>query len=194
MFVSHNLGAVENLCKRAVLLDQGRILLANDVHKVIQSYQSSFSHAGTNHWEVILKNDQAIFLSKANLSLTGSQPNQTLIVISEITSAAFHKDVFLAFDVSNSIGITIFQAIPNLTPFIKYGSVKQIVRTEIELPPLIPDYYKISIWMGTHNTETLCWEKEILGFEITESPTEGRNFPHSHQNVFLVPNSRIVNG
>ncbi len=194
LFVSHNLGAVENLCKRAVLLDQGRILLANDVHKVIQSYQSSFSHAGTNHWEVILKNDQAIFLSKANLSLTGSQPNQNLIVISEITSAAFHKDVFLAFDVSNSIGITIFQAIPNLTPFIKYGSVKQIVRTEIELPPLIPDYYKISIWMGTHNTETLCWEKEILGFEITESPTEGRNFPHSHQNGFLVPNSRIVNG
>ena len=194
LFVSHNMAAVENLCKRAVLLHQGKVLRVDDVYKVIQSYQSSFSSIGVNQWEATSRKDTLLFLSKASLTLNGSQPNHRLLLTCEITSTAFHKDVFLAFDISNSIGVTICQAIPKLTPFIKYGLDNQIIHTEIELPPLIPDYYKVSIWLGTHNTETLCWEKEILGFEITESPTEGRNFPHSHNNGFLVPNSKIING
>ena len=193
LFVSHNMAAVENLCKRAVFLEHGKILLINNVQRVIQSYQSSFSSNGSTHWEVTNRNDATIFLSKASLLLKGSQPHHALQVICEVISGNLHKDVFLAFDISNSIGTPICQAIPKLTPFIKYGSVAQIIQTEIELPALIPDYYKVSIWLGTHNTETLCWEKEILGFEITDSPMEGRNFPHSHHNGFLVPNSRIIN-
>jgi lipopolysaccharide transport system ATP-binding protein len=193
LFVSHNMAAVENLCKRAIFLDQGKVLQESDVHTVIQSYQASFSNGQANLW---VANEESkklpIFLSKASLSLNGNQPNHTLTVTTEIISTVPHKEVFLAFDFSNSMGVTICQAIPKLTPFIKYNSGGQVIYTEIELPALIPDSYKVSIWLGTHNTETICWEKEILGFEITDSPTEGRNFPHSHHNGFMVPKSRII--
>jgi lipopolysaccharide transport system ATP-binding protein len=193
LFVSHNLAAVENLCKTAILLDKGKMVLSANVQTVIKKYQQSFSNLVADKWTSVNRSAHA-YLSQAEVRLNGSQPNHKLMIRSEIISNVPHKDAFIAFDISNSLGITICQAIPNLKPFIKYQSESQVLSTEIDLPPLIPDQYKISIWLGTHNTETLCWEKEILGFEITDSPSEGRNFPHSHNNGFVVPHSRIVYG
>ncbi len=192
LFVSHNLAAVENLCRRAVLLDRGKVVEVADVKKIIHHYQSMSTVVQTNQWKISNASKSAMFLCQASLSLSGSQPRLILVVVCEVVSIEQHKDAFLAFDISNSIGITICQAIPRTSPFIRYMPEKQMVVTQIELPPLIPDDYKVSIWLGTHNTETLCWEKEILGFEILDSPTEGRNFPHSHSNGFLVPQSTIV--
>jgi lipopolysaccharide transport system ATP-binding protein len=41
LFVSHNLGAVQALCTRALLLDQGRILATGDIPSVISTYLGS---------------------------------------------------------------------------------------------------------------------------------------------------------
>lgn len=192
LFVSHNMAAVENLCKRAVLLEQGGVLEVADVQKIIHHYQSISSNTQSNQWHAAKSASSSMALTEASLSLNGSQPNHTLVVTCEVMSIEVHKDAFLAFDISNSTGVTVCQAIPNPLPFIKYEPNKQVISAQIELPPLIPDNYKVSIWLGTHNTETLFWEKEILGFEIHDSPIEGRNFPHSHNNGFLVPRSKIV--
>jgi lipopolysaccharide transport system ATP-binding protein len=194
LFVSHNLAAVENLCRSAILLDKGKMVLRADVQRVIQEYQQSFSNVVSNKWKISGKSSGALHLSAAELTLNGCQPSHTLTVKSEITADTAHKDAFIAYDISNSLGITICQAIPSVKPFIKYVGGTQLLTAQVDLPPLIPDQYKVSIWLGSHNTETLCWEKEILGFEITDSPSEGRNFPHSHNNGFIVPHSRIVYG
>ena len=192
LFVSHNMGAVQNLCHKAILLDKGKIVQHALVGEVIKTYQSSFSSKNENEWTGPESKD-ALSLKKVNLSLNGQQPNHKLTVSCEMISKAPHKDVFLAFDIINSLGVPIFQAIPIHEPFIKYNEANQIVKTEIELPPLIPDVYKVSVWLGSHNTETVCWKKEIVGFEILDSPSKGRNFPHSHNNGFMVSTSKIIN-
>lgn len=40
LFVSHNLGAVQRLCPRSLLLEAGRIVMDGPTHKVIQAYMS----------------------------------------------------------------------------------------------------------------------------------------------------------
>lgn len=192
LFVSHNMAAVENLCKRGVLLDGGRIINEGPINEVIERYQLSFGNLYSNEWQRSRETSSPVYVDLVKLKLDGMQPNYKLEITCKIVSQTEHKDSFVAFDVSNSRGMTLFQALPHLEPFIKFSMEEQIITTEIELPPLIPDHYKISVWLGSHNTETLCWEKEIVGFEITESPTKGRNFPHSHHNGFLVPHSRII--
>ena len=84
------------------------------------------------------------------------------------------------------------QAIPKYEPFINYKTGEHSYRIEIELPPLIPDTYKISAWIGSHYTETINWETEIVSFDIFDSPAKGRSIPHSHLSGFMVPNSRIL--
>lgn len=41
IFVSHNLSAIENLCKRSMLLDKGRIVMTGDTNVVINHYLAS---------------------------------------------------------------------------------------------------------------------------------------------------------
>lgn len=41
LFVSHNMGAVRNLCTRAILLELGRVRLNGDTSEVIQSYMAT---------------------------------------------------------------------------------------------------------------------------------------------------------
>jgi lipopolysaccharide transport system ATP-binding protein len=40
LFVSHNMGAIETLCNRAFLIDQGKIVLSGESYKVVSSYLS----------------------------------------------------------------------------------------------------------------------------------------------------------
>ncbi len=194
LFVSHNLAAVENLCSTAILLDKGQVILTDKVDAVINRYQESHYQKQVSGWKNTAARVEKVYFEGLEVALSGEQPTHKLTITSKIKSQVFHSTSFIAFDISNSLGITIFQAIPTLTPFIRYSEEEQQFITEIELPPLIPGYYRVSAWIGPHNTETYCWDKEVVGFEITNSPSVGRNFPHSHHNGFLVPLSRLLHG
>src|SRR5260370_30464159 len=45
LFVSHNMAAVENLCTRAIWIDDGQIRQAGPAPEVIDDYMSTFSHS-----------------------------------------------------------------------------------------------------------------------------------------------------
>lgn len=194
LFVSHNLGAIENLCRNAILLDKGKVISAGYVNEVVRHYQRSYSTQQISRWQRSHLGNEPVYFSNLEVGLSGKQPAHLLTVYCDVISQVQHSDAFLAFDITNSMGIPILQAIPTLTPFINYSREARKYITEIELPPLIPDQYKISAWLGPHNTETFCFDREVIGFEIINSPMEGRNFPHSHHNGFLVQPSRLING
>jgi lipopolysaccharide transport system ATP-binding protein len=41
LFVSHNMAAIEGLCRKAFMLDQGRLATTGDAHEVVEAYLSS---------------------------------------------------------------------------------------------------------------------------------------------------------
>jgi len=46
LFVSHNLGAIRNLCSRAVVLEQGRLMFDGEVREGLALYEKSFAAPG----------------------------------------------------------------------------------------------------------------------------------------------------
>lgn len=192
LFVSHNLAAVETLCSTAMLLEKGSVIQSGPVGEVIRKYQSFYMSQNSLTWTRQIIGKETVYFKEIRAEVVGEQPSLKLHLSCQLVSASQHPEVFLAFEVSNSMGITILQTIPVANPFLGYDAATREIKVEIELPALIPDQYRISAWMGPHNMETLCWEKEVLGFEVTGSPTPGRSFPHSHQHGFLVADSRIV--
>lgn len=193
LFVSHNMAAVSNLCRRAILIDKGKLKKQGTVSEIIHDYQIASNGVNAAQWSTTNPGKSAAYINHVVSHLSGEQPAYKLSVKSSIVSQSNHKNLFIAYDISNSMGVPILQAIPQLQPFIKFSEAEQTIETEIDLPPLIPDQYKVSVWIGEHNTETMCWEREVVAFEIVDSPSKGRNFSHSHSNGFIVPNSRIVN-
>ena len=191
LFVSHNMAAVENLCQRAILLKKGEVEKEGRISDVIAYYQQSFDSTLSNTWNALAPKGH-VYFSGASVQLRGDQPSYQLEINFSMRSLKPHKKGFVAFDISNSLGITILQAIPELEPFVPHSESEQHYKVRVELPPLIPDRYVISFWMGSHNTETLAWEKDIVSFEITDSPTKNRNYPHSFSNGFIAPVSQLI--
>lgn len=191
LFVSHNMAAIENLCSKAFVLEGGKLTFAGEVSGAIAKYQQDQFGIKTSRWICEPAIGKSSLVS-VELSVKGTQPQLELEIDFAFVSGSPHKKLFVAVDISNSMGVTILQAIPELDPFIEFRQGPQAYTICIELPALIPDQYAVSIWLGSHFSETLVWERNIVGFEITESPSRGRTFPHSSSNGFMVPFSKLL--
>jgi lipopolysaccharide transport system ATP-binding protein len=84
------------------------------------------------------------------------------------------------------------QAIPCYENFLHYQKELHLLRINIQLPPLIPGEYLVSVWVGSHNSETMDWIKEAVLFEINESPIKNRSYPHSSDHGYIVPISSCI--
>ncbi|HET6253721.1 MAG TPA: ABC transporter ATP-binding protein [Puia sp.] len=192
LFVSHNMSAVLNLCNKGVVLRNGLLDYCGNLREAVQLYQNS-NMSRSNEWIA----DKAATLPQiryAWLDLAEEQPNLTLKIKVKIGSASNNSPAFIAFDIKNGFGTTIMQAIPSITPFLECNGNEKEYEFQVDLVGLIPDSYYVSIWIGPHNSETYDWQKDILSFEVQQSPTAGRTFPHHYDNGFIVPNSKIIQG
>ncbi|RZK25785.1 MAG: hypothetical protein EOO43_04600 [Flavobacterium sp.] len=192
LFVSHNMDAVRKLCKSGVLLKNGTVQVAGNIDVCLNEYVGGSLSKGANVWS----RNENIFGPKfieASLRLSGSQPNLKLTIDFSVNhTEKEERKSFVAIDIKNSYGVTIMQAIPNLTPFITYEEPKKAFKIDIDLIGLVPDNYHVSLWMGPHNSQTFDYVEDIISFEVLETPMLGRTFPHTMDHGFCVPNSKIV--
>ncbi|ADR22194.1 ABC transporter ATP-binding protein [Marivirga tractuosa] len=193
VFVSHNMGAVQNLCSRGVYLKDGLMEFKGGIEATLENYMFSVNNQiKSSEWINDKESDSVIHLKRCKIKLIGKQPNLILEINTEIASNKKHNKLFVAYDITSASGTPIFQSIPIQTPFIEYNLSLQIVTSKIELPKLIPGLYSVSVWFGEHFSRGVLWEKEIVNFEIENSPELNRTYPHNHKNGFLIEKSDVT--
>lgn len=190
LFVSHNMTAVLNLCNKGIVLKNGMLDFSGTANESIQFYQNNIVKGGS-YWKAKETTD-APQIKEVKQEILGKQPNLVLRTTFTVGSQGNYPPAFIAYDFKNGAGTTIMQAIPNITPFIEFKGQDSTYVSEVELTGLIPDDYYVSVWIGPHNTETYDWKIDILSFEVHESPTIGRIFPHHYHNGFIVPISKMI--
>ena len=163
-----------------------------NLREAVKLYQNS-NMTRSNEW-IADKASPLPQIRYASLGIVEDQPNLTLKIKVKIRSVSNNSAAFIAFDIKNGFGTTIMQAIPSITPFLECNGKEKDYLFQVDLVGLIPDSYFVSVWIGPHNSETYDWQKDILSFEVQQSPTAGRTFPHHYDNGFIVPNSKIVQG
>ncbi|OOG68170.1 hypothetical protein B0E43_22475 [Algoriphagus sp. A40] len=195
LFVSHNMSAVQNLCSRAIFLDQGQLIASGETGEIVDSYLNRVSNSYLkNFWELNNSSvDKKFEFLRVSYSLEGKQPNYNIIFEIRCLSNSHHEDAFLAIDVSSWDGTKIFQSIPEPKPLLKFSPKASVLQVQLDLPALIPGIYKVSIWAGTDYSKTLDWQKDIISFEIVSSPIKFRSTPHSPiNNGYFCPPSTLL--
>ncbi len=192
MFVSHNLTAIRTLCTSGVLLDAGRVVALGTAEYCATLYEARSGHERGPTWHRKHSGAQPMKIRSVTSSLEGHQPNVTLNVTLTVETTSDHRPALVAIDIADSSGTVLLQAIPRLEGFLHPNTVPQGLSIAVDLPPLIPGRYSVSVWLGSHMNETLDEVKEAVEFEITESPTPGRVFPHGKEHGFAVPFSRVL--
>ena len=191
LFVSHDMNAIASLCKQSILIEKGSIVAYGNTQDVISTYLKKYEDVGT-HWNTN-RNDLEVFIREAHSKLIGEQPNLKLRVDVSVTSNIEMLNSFIAFNIVNGVGQIVGQTIPSLKPFISLNNDSQEYRFEIDIDGFVPDDYYVSIWIGPHFSHTLDWVKDVLKFQVIESPQKGRTFPHPRDHGAIVPSSRILN-
>jgi len=192
LFVSHNTQALLALCSSGIWLKDGGVNSIGSISDLISSYSQDSRHNSLN-WKLDAENLNSIYFDELNLVLDGEQPFIKLNINQKLKVNNRFNPAFVAYDILDGTGTQLMQALPQVEPFVIYksGQKEVIIDTEIDLPALIPGKYFLSAWIGSNFSETIDWVKEVVGFEITDSPTRGRTIPHNINRGFCVPVSKI---
>jgi hypothetical protein len=134
--------------------------------------------------------DKRMAITRIDSALRGRQPDLVFEAGITLVSHAPHRPALLAVDIKDAVGIPILQALPQWEPFLNEAP-EQVARVSVNLPPLIPGRYLATFWVGTHASETLDVVHDAVAFEIHESPTAGRTFPHTPDHGHVVPHSTV---
>ncbi|MEP0885057.1 ABC transporter ATP-binding protein [Trichocoleus sp. ST-U3] len=192
LFVSHNMPAIRTLCSTAIVLDKGRVICSGSINQGIAIYENQNSQNQGSIWtRVSDKQKGSLVITQINSTLHGKQPNLVLELDITLESRAKYKPAFLAVDILDTTGTSIMQALPKAEGFLEDIKLQHLVKLAIDLPSLIPGQYLATVWVGSHNTETLDEVKEAIKFEVDVSPTPGRTFSHSIDHGYIVPVSKI---
>ncbi len=189
LFVSHDLNSLSKICNKALLLQQGQIVTQGKTTDVIANYLHGQQQS--NVWQQTKALTTETYFTKVSTQLNGTQPNLSITIKFELHTTAAVKPAFVAFNILNQLGQTIGQAIPNTTPFIMYSATAQQFECTININGFVPDTYYVSAWIGSHYANTYDWQKEIISFQIIESPQLSRTYPHRADCGAIVPSSTI---
>jgi len=187
--VSHNMIAVRTPCMKGMLLDRGHVLQQGSVDQCIDQYLARSFDKLSQRW-TRPREEPGLKFREVEIRLAGAQPNLSLEIDCRFSGKSAREKAFVAFDLTDSSGVTFMQALPSLEPFIDGDKRDRTFRFTVDLPGIVPGDYSVTCWLGPHNTETYDYLKDALSFTVTDSPSPGRTMPHTKDHGFLVPPSR----
>jgi lipopolysaccharide transport system ATP-binding protein len=175
LFVSHNLLAVQTLCNRGIYLKNGTIIAEGKLSEVINEYNSEAKFISKLEWRNEVLNQKPLEFEAISVLLREKGREKKLLLSAILNATTNFPKSFVAFYISSEDSIPIIESIPESNPFISSTTARKIsLEFEIELNGLIPNKYKIGVWVGSSHNLTLDFKKEIIEFEILESPQEER--------------------
>lgn len=186
IFVSHNMAAMMSLCTRAILLDAGSVTHSGSTADVVIYYQADKHHRSQSWTRYACFNSRGVRFERIRISVC-ERPQLLLSCEIDVHVSENRNPSMLAIDIQDVFGSSIMQALPSITPFVPGGRGDYEIIVKIVLPPLIPGTYWMTFWLGPHNMETYDIVRSALSFDITESPTPGRTFPHTPDHGYIVP-------
>jgi lipopolysaccharide transport system ATP-binding protein len=188
LFVTHNMAAARSFCTHGLLLKQGHLAFAGGIDDAIRYYDQTREKSHESEWTRPVEDERGILsFEQIAVKLLGNQPNLVLRITCRFDGEPSHKPAIVAFDIADALGTVLMQASPRADPFIRASASQAKYSFDIQLPALVPGRYLVTCWLGPHNTETYDLCRECLAFEISDSPTVGRTFPHTPDHGFLVP-------
>jgi lipopolysaccharide transport system ATP-binding protein len=198
LFVSHNMGAIEFLCKRCILLDNGQIVKSSDdVHSIIRQYIGSglISKGSEYDWTKI-ENE---YFRLLNFKLLKKSNHQETNVFSR------GDDIEIEISLSNfiinpnfGIGYALFDLEQNICLWWSFNiDVEQIVlktgdyifRTTIPKGTLNARSYRVELIASLYDQGWIISPGQKIGleFKVEAGAIGSLNFSTTKRDAFLMP-------
>lgn len=164
LFVSHNMGAVKNLCKNAILLNDGIVSYSGRVLDVVNKY-SGYGNQSDVYYPI--KNIVKEIIAKQNLD--------KIELVLKYDGEKIIRQPNFGFVLYDNSDYPIYGTNPLKNGILDFGNPnsKGEVRVEISSPYLVNGTYSISVWFsdGIAHSEHLFHMDKCLKLEIVDMDT-----------------------
>ncbi|MGB7077138.1 MAG: ABC transporter ATP-binding protein [Xanthobacteraceae bacterium] len=182
LFVSHNLGAVGNLCKRTILVQEGNIVCDGASNEVIGDYLSSVSPSpAVGNWGNRSGNGDIEFVSlefldaysgDATARIKSGQSILLRVGYRAGNEAALKRHLLLGvsfFDMNGSFKFAVNNSVVNFPLFVSETGKSECA---IEKFPLSPGQYLVGLY-GEVQGQTSDWVPNARQIEVHEGDFYG---------------------
>jgi lipopolysaccharide transport system ATP-binding protein len=195
LFVSHNLAAVQNLCDRTMLLENGRVVAVGETAGVIREYVArgaerscEFVQAGTSREAVVLKRVAVVDSNgKASAEIRYDEPFR-LQIDYKVNSPI--RNCVIALGIRTRDGIRVFttadfDARPERLGLRSVG----IYSASVEIPArwLAPNNYIIATYLTGLSPRVIYDRGEKIGFTILDTGTPAGVYSTGNRQGILQP-------
>lgn len=198
LFVSHNMPAVESLCTRAVLLDDGRVVRDGDVRELVNEYHRRVMNAQAGASVSVADLDapgrKLKVFQRANLIDENGAPTNHLPLGGRfhmrllLDSSRLIHDPTLTLGIDDTLGHRLLSLNTPLTnpPLTRLNGSCE-VECRVEQFPLAPGDYWVKLGLATVGEELDQVERAVF-FTVVNGDAfgEGRGI---HQGVCVAPSS-----
>lgn len=181
IFVSHNMGAVTQLCEKVILLEQGRVKRIGPSAEVVSDYLSLSLGAETqSSWvSPSLESNQSKVQFKSIRLLSSEKQPISLITFSDelliemVYEVKVHTDnLSIAFHLLDTMNNTIFESLDTDRPELR-ENVREpgLYCATAKLPSqlLKPGRYSLSFFALTQSVKVYERREGILRFDVSET-------------------------
>lgn len=192
LFVSHNMTAIQNLCSRVIVLNQGEIVRNSSVSDAILYYHQQSNVAS----EIVVAVHKPTHIS--GIAVESQRGNvytfQTTKFSVEVTSTVLIENVLIGFGINDITGgrlFTLFSKFTDQKYTIKPG--KNTFTVEVESLPLKPAIYTLEVYVGD-GLAIFDYYNRGFNFEVIAPESIHYQFlPDDTQGSFII-NQRWGNG
>jgi lipopolysaccharide transport system ATP-binding protein len=155
LFVSHNMSAVESLCRTAIFLNQGNVQVYGAVRDAIAHYLGQSSKSET------------YFPGKSVKRASASQMGSTIEIEAEYEVETPLVMPSLGFVISDYLGNPVCGSNPVIDnqEGLEAPRSSGVVKVRINYPKLLNGTYRVSLWFG-NGREDFFVERDCLTFEV----------------------------
>jgi lipopolysaccharide transport system ATP-binding protein len=201
LFVSHNMGVIESLCKCCFLLDKGILVESGTASIVVKIYEALSLQQKNKHQypEGVLFLEKAIVLDSYKITEVRIKNTNDAVIrkiktfddfVIEITffSPRIQKNGSIALYIKQLNGSTILRlaSMPDSGYEMDFKQGENKVKCIISGLPLPAGNYVIDVGLAIPMREWLCFEKEICTIEVGAKDIHGSGFPPIDQHAFAV--------
>lgn len=206
LFVSHNMAAVENLCSRAIWIDDGQVRQDDKAKEVITAYMASFAGVSQRACDLsrieTRRGNGDIRFTKIDFLASDGQPLKLIRSGDNVTLRLYYhakKDILYPYfevGVYTDLGtlLTRFSTWINCEiPLLQPG--EGYIDLEVKSLNVLPGRYYISLWLKSQSPVFYDVIEQCLQIEVEESDFYGSGKGmQRYFGIVLFPCSWRLNG
>lgn len=175
LFVSHQMGAIAQLCSKAFLLSKGNIAKAGDAQRVIDYYLSDTLSASKNEFTAGANCEKDMFVAKAQALNSEGDVASHFSHQEKITIAISYKinkwisDVNIGFFVRDTRGRRVFTTENREWDNVKAEKQELYVTVTIPSNFLVPGQYLFTFFVSVPRIRFVDWVEDVLSITIVDT-------------------------